>query len=327
MLPTAPLLDNSPLNSLQDPIQDPQTEELELKSQITSLIKNYTHTLKKIPLLNPLEEIELARIYKQNKNTPSALKAREKLILANLRLVISLAKKYSELNTNFELTDLIQEGNLGLLKAVEKYDPELGYRFSTYATWWIRQAILSGIAERSRLIRISASMLELMSKCQKVKESLSKALRRDALPSEICEVLDISLQKFRQINLLINQQEQIISLDQSGSFSSEENNESFSADIPDESITPMDEVLEAKAISEILSKALAISLTEREAIIIKSRYGFKDNQKTVPLADLAHTLDISLERVRQIEIKALSKLKSYLISLTGSQNQINILIF
>ena len=326
MSPNANLLEDLSSNSLQDTISEKQTEELK-RQQAINLIQTYTQTLTKRPLLSPLEEIELARIYKNNKNSEASFKAREKLILANLRLVISLAKKYSELNTNFELTDLIQEGNLGLLKAVDKYDPELGYRFSTYATWWIRQAILSGITERSRLIRISASMLELMSKCQKVKESLAKALRREALPSEVCAVLDISLQKFRQINLLINQQEQIISLDQGSAFSGDENTENSLADIPDESIIPIDDVLEAKAISDILGKALKSSLNERESIIIQSRYGFKTDRKIISLADLAKTLNISLERVRQIEIKALSKLKNYLLSLTKSPDQINNLIF
>jgi RNA polymerase primary sigma factor len=281
-------------------------ENLETKSYSLGLVKNYLQDLHKIPLLLPAEEIKLARTYRHSR-TEESLEARNKLIQANLRLVVSLAKKYS--NSRFELIELIQEGNLGLLKAVDKYDPELGYRFSTYATWWIRQSILAGISERSRLIRIPTSMQELFSKIRKTREYLLKILGREATLYELGQVLELEPKKLEKLQLLEDQQDQLISLD--AYCSSDDNNEVSLLDtICDELTFSLEQKTDQAILHQFLNNAIANLLNEREASIVRLHYGFNDECLSMTLTELANKFEVSLERIRQIELKALSKLKA-----------------
>lgn len=269
-----------------------------------SLLKNYLQDLQRIPLLRPSEEIELARLYRSTNSS----EARDKLIQANLRLVVSLAKKYSY--SSFELLDVIQEGNLGLLKAVEKYDPELGYRFSTYATWWIKQAIMSGIGERSRLIRLPASLQDLMYKLRKLREYLPKVLGREASLEELSLASEIETKKIEKIYLLEEQQDQIISLDLALMTDSSES--SLLDTICDELSYSLESKADQTILQDFLNKAIDNLLNEREQAIIRFHYGFNNENKNLTLTELACKFGISLERVRQIEIKALGKLKTCL---------------
>lgn len=283
------------------------TEKSSENTSSFSPLKNYLQDLHKIPLLRPAEEIKLARLY-HSAGGSEALIARNKLIQANLRLVVSLAKKYSY--SSLDLLDLIQEGNLGLLKAVEKYDPELGYRFSTYATWWIRQSIMSGIADRSRLIRLPASVQDLMYRLRKFREYLPKVLGREPSLQELSLALEVEPKKIEKIYSLEDQQEQLISLDLT--FSTDNTEISLLDTICDELEHSLETQTDQIILQEFLENAINNLLNKREQTIIRFHYGFNNGNKISTLTDLAHQFGISLERVRQIEIKALGKLKTCL---------------
>ncbi|MDJ0625349.1 MAG: RNA polymerase sigma factor RpoD/SigA [Candidatus Caenarcaniphilales bacterium] len=283
-----------------------------------NLVKWYFRYLQRLPLLLPSEEIELARSYKQalKTNIAEAITARNKLVLGNLRLVVSMAKKYS--NAKFDFPELIQEGNLGLMKAVDKYDPELGYRFSTYATWWIRQSILASISERSKMIRLPASVNELISKIRKAKESLVKELGRDPSIEEISRTLNVTPQRLVNVMAFEEQQEQISSLD--GSQLDDSGGEvSLLETICDEQSHNFEELTDQTIISDFLNQAISNLLNDRESMIVRCRYGLNKDSSTLTLTELSKILKVSLERVRQIELKALSKLKSCLTLQFGNE--------
>lgn len=293
-----------------------------------TLVKKYFQELHKIPLLLHSEELELARMYKQSlksskkSDVEKAIKARNRLILGNLRLVVSLAKRYAS-SSRIEITELIQEGNLGLLKAAEKYDPEMGYRFSTYATWWIRQSILSGIAERTRLIRLPASVNELLSKIRKTKEDLPKLLGREATLKEICEVLEVPQPRISTVLALEEQQEQIVHFD--STYQSDDYSEtSLLETICSDQENSTEEEIDHKIIHNFLEESIVNALNEREALIVRMRYGFNSEDKIMTLTELSKILKISLERVRQIELKALGKLKSCVSLQFGEGNLVAI---
>jgi RNA polymerase primary sigma factor len=279
-------------------------EELPVYNQ--TLIESYLNDLYKIPLLVPAEEIALARTAKQEENSKQALKAKHKLIQANLRLVVSLAKKYA--HSRYELLELIQEGNLGLMKAADKFDPELGYRFSTYATWWIRQAILISISERARLIRVPASVQELILKMRKISEFLQKNLGREASLEELSNSLGVSQKKLHKLIEVSEKQDQLVSLDTKVS-GEEENEVSLLDTICDDLSVSAEERIDRKLLAHHLRKNIEELLNQREAIIICAHFGFNESGETKTLTQLAKEFSISLERVRQIEIKALGKLK------------------
>ncbi len=298
---------------------EPQEQTLLNKT----LVKSYLYDLHKVPLLLPAEEIQLARTYRNftaanislmSSEAKEAFEARNKLIKANLRLVVSLAKKYS--NSRLELIELIQEGNLGLMKAVEKYDPELGYRFSTYATWWIRQSILSGISERARMIRLPASVNELLLKIRRTKEIFPKMLGREATTEELSRVLEVEQKRIEKVSQL-DDQEQISSLD-SLIGSDESGEQSLLDTICDEQSNAPDEMVDQLLLNNFLEKAIVNLLNEREALIVTNHYGFNPEGKIMTLTELAHKLHVSLERVRQIELKALGKLKACFILQFGT---------
>ncbi|MDX1921145.1 MAG: sigma-70 family RNA polymerase sigma factor [Candidatus Caenarcaniphilales bacterium] len=305
------------LSVASEPISDEYKEEaIRVAEELgnSNSIKKYFNQLQRIPLLMPSEEIELARAYRNNaahENHPQkykkAIEARNKLVLGNLRLVVSLAKRY--MNSRVDLSELIQEGNMGLMKAVEKYDPEMGYRFSTYATWWIRQSILAGISERARLIRLPASINELISKIKKVRETLPKELGREPSLEEIGKTLNVSPQRVANVNLFEEQQDQLVSLD-TASQGEEGGEISLLDTICSEQDQSFEESLDLVFFNKFLDEAIKNLLNEREAMIVRNRYGLNDDCEPMTLTELAKILDISLERVRQIELKALNKLRT-----------------
>jgi len=261
-------------------------------------IKRYLREIKDIPLLTAKQEIELARKVKKGDDT-----ARQKMIRANLRLVINIAKRYSYLGV--PMMDLIEEGNLGLMKAVEKYNPRRGYRFSTYAAWWIKQYITRAIANQGKTIRVPVYMVELLMKFKKVSEQLFVKLRRRPRTTEIARKMKMPVKKIRQLNKMASKISSLNApIDDSGTAE-------FIDLIEDESIsTAVDEVgtyLQKERILELLK-----NMSARERKILSLRFGLKDG---VPhtLRDTAKYFGITRERVRQIESAAMKKLKNIII--------------
>lgn len=260
-------------------------------------IKLYLKDIKNIPLLTAEEELELARKIKKGNKL-----ARAKMIRSNLRLVISIAKRYSYLGV--PMMDLIEEGNLGLMKAVEKYNPKRGYRFSTYAAWWIRQFVTRAIANQAKTIRIPVYMVENAIRFKKVSEQLQMELKRKPALKEIAKRMRLSLKKVKQLNKMVAK---ISSLN---APIGEEGTAEFMDLIEDESVsTAADELIEflkKEHVDELLEQ-----MTPREKRILTLRFGLK-NGVPYTLGATAKRFGITRERVRQIENAAMKKLRTYI---------------
>ncbi len=261
-------------------------------------VQMYLREIGKAALLSADEEVELAKRIEQGDQ-----EARKRLAEANLRLVVSIAKKYTG-RKNLSLLDLIQEGNLGLFRAVEKFDYRKGYKFSTYGTWWIRQAITRALADQSRTIRIPVHMVETINKFTQIQRRLLQDLGRDPLPEEIAAEMDLPVEKVRHI-MKISQE--TVSID--ASVGDDEEDSTLKDFIEDEvTITPQQaagrDLLEGH-VAEILG-----DLTPREQKILEMRFGLMDGV-THTLEEVGKEFDVTRERIRQIEAKALEKIRDH----------------
>lgn len=280
--------------------ENPEAKEIDLEATISKNIavddpvRMYLKEIGKVPLLTAQEEIDLARRMEQGDEY-----AKQKLCEANLRLVVSIAKKY--VGRGMLFLDLIQEGNLGLIKAVDKFDWTKGYKFSTYATWWIRQAITRSIADQARTIRIPVHMVETINKLIRVSRQLLQEEGREPSPDEIAEEMGISVEKVREI-LKIAQEP--VSLE---TPIGEEEDSHLGDFIPDEDAPAPAEAAAFSMLKEQLVDVLG-TLTDREQKVLKLRFGLEDGRART-LEEVGKKFDVTRERIRQIEAKALRKLR------------------
>ena len=272
---------------LDDPIEDETEIAVPDGVSIEDPVRMYLKEIGKVPLLSADEEIKLAQRMEEGDEA-----AKKKLAEANLRLVVSIAKRY--VGRGMLFLDLIQEGNLGLIKAVEKFDYRKGYKFSTYATWWIRQAITRAIADQARTIRIPVHMVETINKLIRVSRQLLQELGREPSPEEIAEEMDIPVERVREI-LKISQEP--VSLE---TPIGEEEDSHLGDFIQDENVPVPADAAAFTLLKEQLDEVLG-TLTEREQKVLRLRFGLDDSR--------ARTLEeVGRERIRQIEAKALRKL-------------------
>lgn len=260
-------------------------------------IKLYLKEIGRISLLTAQEEITLAR--EIAKGGAKGDEAKRKLVQANLRLVVSIAKKY--LNRGLSFLDLIQEGNLGLIRAAEKFDHEKGYKFSTYATWWVRQGITRSLADKSRTIRVPVHMVETINRYKRVSRQLSMKLKRKATDMELAWALGVSMKKLKEI---MNANKVPVSLE---TPLGKEEDSSLSDFIADDIKCQPDVVSTEKMLKEHIQELLK-DLLPREAEVLKLRYGLEDGQVRT-LEQVGKVFNITRERVRQIEFKAMKKLR------------------
>ena len=257
-------------------------------------VRMYLKEIGKVPLLSAEEEIELAKRMELGDED-----AKNRLAEANLRLVVSIAKRY--VGRGMLFLDLIQEGNLGLIKAVEKFDYRKGYKFSTYATWWIRQAITRAIADQARTIRIPVHMVETINKLIRVSRQLLQELGREPTPEEIAEEMKMPVERVREI-LKISQEP--VSLE---TPIGEEEDSHLGDFIPDEGASEPSEAASFTLLKEQLMDVLS-TLTPREEKVLKLRFGIEDG-RTRTLEEVGKEFNVTRERIRQIEAKALRKLR------------------
>lgn len=260
-------------------------------------VRMYLREIGKIPLLTPEEEADLAqRIVKGDK------KAKDKMVEANMRLVVSIAKRYGGRGLDF--LDLIQEGNTGLLRAVEKFDPDKGFKFSTYATWWVRQAITRAIADQARTIRIPVHMVETINKVLRTTRKLTSELNREPTNEEIAKALDMEPDK---IDYVMRIKQDIASLDASVGKEGDDEDSVLGDFVEDEERDSPEESASNQILKEQLSEIIA-TLTDREQKIIRLRFGIGGGRPHT-LEEVGNEFDVTRERIRQIEAKALSKLR------------------
>ncbi|WP_373599492.1 RNA polymerase sigma factor RpoD [Paraclostridium bifermentans] len=298
--------DVSNLEDIDDTIDDDMSKEentMEIEQidltlpkgiSIDDPVRMYLKEIGKIPLLKPHEEAELARRMHEGDEI-----AKQRLVEANLRLVVSIAKRY--VGRGMLFLDLIQEGNLGLIKAVEKFDYTKGFKFSTYATWWIRQAITRAIADQARTIRIPVHMVETINKLIRVSRQLLQELGRDPKPEEIAKEMDMTEDKVREIMKIAQDP---VSLE---TPIGEEEDSHLGDFIPDDDAPAPAEAAAYSLLKEQIEEVLG-SLNEREQKVLKLRFGLEDGRART-LEEVGKEFDVTRERIRQIEAKALRKLR------------------
>ncbi|MEO6109467.1 MAG: RNA polymerase sigma factor RpoD [Candidatus Saccharimonadales bacterium] len=301
-------------NPLVTDIEEPAAEDLEEEEDTdTDLLSQdqyfddasddsvrlYLREIGKIPLLNAEEELALAQ-----RVVAGEKKAKDKMAEANMRLVVSIAKRYSGRGLDF--LDLIQEGNTGLLRAVEKFDPDKGFKFSTYATWWIRQAITRAIADQARTIRIPVHMVETINKLLRTQRRMTQELNREPTIEELGKELEMEPEK---VEYVMKIKQDITSLDAGVGRDGDDEDSVLRDFIEDEdSATP-----EESAASQLLKEqvqAILSTLSDREQKIIKMRFGL-ENGKSHTLEEVGQEFAVTRERIRQIEAKALAKLRKH----------------
>lgn len=292
--------DLEPIEVKDPPLETTEPEEVEVDLSvpegvgIDDPVRMYLKEIGRIPLLTPEEEIELAKRMEQGDE-----EAKRRLAEANLRLVVSIAKRY--VGRGMLFLDLIQEGNLGLIKAVEKFDYRKGYKFSTYATWWIRQAITRAIADQARTIRIPVHMVETINKLIRISRQLLQELGREPTPEEIAKEMGISEDKVREIMKIAQEP---VSLE---TPIGEEEDSHLGDFIEDQEAKAPAEEASFTLLREQLEEVLS-TLTEREQKVLRLRFGLDDG-RTRTLEEVGQQFGVTRERIRQIEAKTLRKLR------------------
>ncbi len=292
-------------NSTKDAWADEEEDDEEIIIQDTRYLDDvaddsvrlYLREIGKIPLLTSEEELALA-----HRVVAGEKRAKDKMAEANMRLVVSIAKRY--VGRGLDLLDLIQEGNTGLLRAVEKFDPDKGFKFSTYATWWIRQAITRAIADQARTIRIPVHMVETINKLLRTQRRLTQDLNREPTNEEIAEAMELDVEKVEHIMKI---KQDISSLD--ASVRDDEEDSVLGDFIEDEDTATPEESATGQLLKEHV-KDLLSSLSEREQKILRLRFGLEDG-KNHTLEEVGQEFSVTRERIRQIEAKALAKLKKH----------------
>lgn len=285
-----------------------RTKELEEKKKLeaeqieagSDSVQMYLREIGQYPLLRAEEEAELAKRIEKGDEA-----ARQKLMLSNLRLVVSIAKRYIGRSPNLTLLDLIQEGNIGLSRAVEKFDYKRGYKFSTYATWWIRQAITRALADQARTIRIPVHMIETINKYQQVVRRLVQDLGREPLPEETAAEMGVDVDKIRHI-MKISQD--TVSLE--APVGGDDDEGSLLADFIADEETATPETIAGRRILRDHLQEIISELSPREQKILEMRFGLKDGV-THTLEEVGKVFGVTRERIRQIEAKALEKIRQH----------------
>ena len=300
----------SDLTDIEEPVLDDLVEEEEIDDETLNnsqyfddisddSVRLYLREIGKIPLLNSEEELELAQ-----KVVAGDKKAKDKMAEANMRLVVSIAKRYSGRGLDF--LDLIQEGNTGLLRAVEKFDPDKGFKFSTYATWWIRQAITRAIADQARTIRIPVHMVETINKLLRTQRRMTQELNREPTIEELAKELEMEPDK---VEYVIKIKQDITSLDAGVGRDGEDEDSVLGDFIEDEDGATPEESATNQLLKEQVQSVLS-TLSDREQKIIKMRFGL-ENGKSHTLEEVGQEFAVTRERIRQIEAKALAKLRKH----------------
>ena len=309
-------LDNDSLDSLYDLLNENKIEiisendetsqkdiEEELKAEeiavprdakINDSVRMYLKEIGKISLLSLSEEMEISKRIEEGDET-----AKAKLAESNLRLVVSIAKRY--VGRGLQFLDLIQEGNIGLMKAVEKFDVSKGYKFSTYATWWIRQAITRAIADQARTIRVPVHMVETINRLSRIQRQLTLEFNREPTDEELAAKMNISPDKIREIFKI---QQEPVSLE---TPIGEEEDSHLGDFVPDEKTQNPEEYTTNEMLKDEISEVL-LTLTEREEQVLKLRFGLIDGHPRT-LEEVGQIFNVTRERIRQIEAKALRKLR------------------
>ena len=287
------------VDNTEDPEEDPNeliVEDLTLSKdiKINDPVRMYLKEIGRINLLTTDEEFEYARLAEQGDEY-----AKKMLAESNLRLVVSIAKRY--VGRGMLFLDLIQEGNIGLMKAVEKFDPTKGYKFSTYATWWIRQAITRAIADQARTIRVPVHMVETINKLSRVQRQLTQELNREPTEEEIAKKLGITVEKVREVYKI---SQDPVSLE---TPIGEEDDSHLGDFIKDERTMSPEEYATVEMLKEELASVL-LTLTDREEKVLRLRFGLDDGQCRT-LEEVGQIFGVTRERIRQIEAKALRKLR------------------
>ena len=309
-----PIIEDNDERDLLEGVEEPDVKELEdeIEDDEDTLNSNqyfddvsddsvrlYLREIGKIPLLNTEEELALAK-----KVVAGDKRAKDKMAEANMRLVVSIAKRYSGRGLDF--LDLIQEGNTGLLRAVEKFDPDKGFKFSTYATWWIRQAITRAIADQARVIRIPVHMVETINKLLRTQRRMTQDLNREPTIEELAKELEMEPEK---VEYVIKIKQDIQSLDAGVGRDGEEEDSSLQDFIEDEESATPEESATTQLLKEQVQSVLS-TLSDREQKIVRMRFGL-DNGKSHTLEEVGQEFAVTRERIRQIEAKALAKLRKH----------------
>ena len=284
--------------NILDTVEDPKIQENINSVNTDDSVKLYLQQIGKIPMLSSEEEFEVAKKIK----TEHCELSKDILVNANLRLVVSIAKKY--IGRGLSFLDLIQEGNIGLMKAAERFDYEKGYKFSTYATWWIQQSITRAIADKARAIRLPIHMIESLNKIKKITIDLTTELGRNPTKQEIAYRLGISVSKLTQI---VKSAQSTISIETPANNKKEDSTKIADYIVDESTDTPDSRVTQENMLEDIQKMLNQLMPKERDVLIM--RYGLNNNGEKKTLDEIGSHYGVSRERIRQIENRAISKLK------------------